>query len=131
MWEYLVHYYHYLGLPKLVGEYLRYLAFIDGQVVVCLGWASVAFKVKDRDRFIGWDDLTRRKHLYLIANNTLFLILPWIRIKHLASKLLSLNLVRLSKCSGCGKAQSFWIEPGVADNFEKIAYGRIVGYRYH
>jgi len=89
LWNYLVHHYHYLGLQKLVGEHLRYLAFLDSQVVACLAWASAAWKVKDRDQFIGWDEPTKRKNLHLIANNTRFLILPWINVKYLASKVLS------------------------------------------
>jgi hypothetical protein len=97
LWDYLVHHHHYLGRPRLVGEHLRYLAFLNGQVVACLGWASAAFKVEDRDRFIGWDIPTRHKHLCFIANNVRFLILPWVRIKHLASKVLALNLRRLSQ----------------------------------
>ncbi len=96
LWDYLVHQHHYLGRPRIVGEHLRYLAFLKGQVVACLGWASAAFKVADRDRFIGWDPETRRKNLSAVANNIRFLILPWIRIPHLASKLLALNLRRLS-----------------------------------
>lgn len=96
LWDYLVHHHHYLGRPRIVGEHLRYLALLQGRVVACLGWASAAFKVADRDRFIGWDPETRRKHLSAVANNTRFLILPWIRIPHLASKLLALNLRRLS-----------------------------------
>jgi len=96
LWDYLVHHYHYLGRPHLVGEHLRYLAFLNGQVVACLGWASAAFKVEDRDRFIGWDVSTRQKHLYFVANNVRFLILPWVHIKSLASKVLALNLRRLS-----------------------------------
>jgi len=96
LWDYLVHHYHYLGRPSLVGEHLRYLAFLNGQVVACMGWASAAFKVEDRDRFIGWDVPTRHKHLCFIANNVRFLILPWVHIKHLASKVLALNLRRLS-----------------------------------
>jgi hypothetical protein len=97
LWDYLVHHYHYLGRPSLVGEHLRYLAFLNGQVVACLGWASAAFKVEDRDRFIGWDVSTRHKRLCFVANNVRFLILPWVRIKHLASKVLALNLRRLSE----------------------------------
>jgi hypothetical protein len=97
LWDYLVHHHHYLRRPKLVGEHLRYLAFLNGQVVACLGWASAAFKVQDRDRFIGWDVPTRHKHLCFIANNVRFLILPWVSIKHLASKVLALNLRRLSE----------------------------------
>lgn len=92
LWGYLLHHYHYLGMPKLVGEHLRYLAYIDGQVVACLAWASAAFKVKSRDDYIGWDPPTRKKRLHLVANNVRFLILPWIRVKHLASKVLASNL---------------------------------------
>jgi hypothetical protein len=97
LWDYLVHHYHYLGLPKLVGEHLRYLVYLNGQVVACLSWASAAWKVKDRDRFIGWDEATRKKNLNLIANNTRFLVPEWVRIKHLASRVLALNLRRLSR----------------------------------
>ena len=96
LWNYLVYHYHYLGLPKLVGEHIRHLVFIDGQVVACLAWASAAWKVKDRDQFIGWDEPTKRRNLYLIVNNTRFLILPWVKVKYLASKVLSLSLRRLS-----------------------------------
>lgn len=97
LWDYLVHHYHYLGRPQLVGEHVRYLGFLDGHVVACLGWASAAFKVKARDRFIGWEASTRRKRLLFIANNVRFLILPWIRVPHLASKLLALSLRRVSQ----------------------------------
>jgi hypothetical protein len=96
LWDYLVHHHHYLGLPKLVGEHLRYLVYLDGQVVACLSWASAAWKVKARDQFIGWDEETKRRNLHLIANNTRFLIPDWIRVKHLASRVLALNLRRLS-----------------------------------
>jgi hypothetical protein len=97
LWDYLVHHYHYLGLPKLVGEHLKYLVYLNGQVVACLSWASAAWKVKDRDRFIGWDEATKKKSLHLIANNTRFLVPEWVRIKHLASRVLALNLRRLSR----------------------------------
>lgn len=96
LWNYLLHHYHYLGQPKLVGEHLKHMAYLDGQVVACISWASAAWKIKSREEFIGWDESTKRKKLYLIANNTRFLILPWIRVKHLASKILALNLKRLS-----------------------------------
>lgn len=97
LWAYLLHHYHYLGVPKLVGEHMKYLAWLDGQVVACLAWASAAFKVKSRDGFIGWSTAVRRQRLHLIANNARFLIPPWIQVKHLASKILALNLKRLSQ----------------------------------
>ena len=95
-WDYLVHHYHYLGLPKLVGEHLKYEVLIDGQIVACLGWASAAWKIRDRDLFIGWDEQTKRKHLHLVVNNVRFLILSWIQVGHLASKILAMSLKRLS-----------------------------------
>jgi len=95
-WDYLVHHYHYLGLPKLVGEHLKYEVSINGQIVACLGWASAAWKIRDRDVFIGWDEQTKRKNLHLVVNNVRFLILPWIQIEHLASKVLAMSLKRLS-----------------------------------
>lgn len=96
LWGYLLDHYHYLGLPRLVGEHLRYLVWLDGQVVACLAWASAAFKVKSRDDYIGWDVETRKKRLHLVANNARFLVLPWVRVKYLASKTLALTLKRLS-----------------------------------
>jgi hypothetical protein len=91
-WDSLVHHYHYLGHPKLVSEHLKYEVLIDGQIVACLGWASAAWKIKDRDVFIGWDEQVKRKHLHLVVNNVRFLILPWVHVKHLASKILAMGL---------------------------------------
>ena len=95
LWNYLIHHYHYLGLPTLVGEHVQHLVFIKDQVVACLAWASAAWKVASRDQVIGWDEQTKRKKLYLLSNNTRFLILPWVNIKHLASKVLALSLKQL------------------------------------
>jgi hypothetical protein len=87
---------HYLGYRQIIGNHLKYIAFIDGRPVACLGWGSAAWSVKSRDSFIGWDKPTKEQNLHLVANNTRFLILPWVSIKCLASKLLALNLRRIS-----------------------------------
>ena len=91
LWDYLVHSHHYLGHPHIVGSYLKYIAYLDGQIVACIGWGSAAWKVQDRDRFIGWDQPTRVRNLHRIANNVRFLILPWVQVPHLASKILAAN----------------------------------------
>lgn len=96
LWDYLLHHYHYLGRPKLVGEHLKQVVFIDGQVVACLGWASAAWKIAPRDRHIGWTESVKRTRLHLITNNVRFLILPWVRVPHLASKVLALSVRGLS-----------------------------------
>ena len=87
---------HYLGYRQIVGNHLKYIAFIEERPVACLGWGSAAWSVKSRDSFIGWDKPTREKNLHLVANNTRFLILPWISVKCLASKLLAVNAKRIS-----------------------------------
>ena len=91
LWDFLIHRYHYLARPLLVGSYLKYLVHLDGHLVAAMGWASAALKVASRDTFIGWDPETRKRNLHQVVNNVRFLILPWIRIKHLASKILGAN----------------------------------------
>jgi len=92
LWDYLLDHYHYLGRPRLVGEHLKQVVSIDGQVVACLAWASAAWKIAPRDRHIGWNAALKRTHLHLIANNVRFLILPWARVKNLASQVLGLSV---------------------------------------
>ncbi len=92
LWDYLLAHHHYLGRPGLVGEHLKQLVFIGEQVVGCLGWASAAWKIAPRDQHIGWSLAQRRARLPLLVNNVRFLILPWVRLPHLASKVLSLSV---------------------------------------
>jgi hypothetical protein len=92
----LIQQHHYLGYRQIVGNHLKYIAFIDHRPVACLGWGSAAWKVKSRDTFIGWDPKTRKENLHFIANNTRFLILSWVSVKYLASKILALNARRIS-----------------------------------
>jgi hypothetical protein len=92
----LVSRYHYLGYGQIVGPYLKYLAYIQDRPIACLSWGAAAWKVSCRDQFIGWSPCTRSKNLFLIVNNTRFLILPWIRIPGLASHLLSRNIKLLA-----------------------------------
>jgi len=92
----LVQQHHYLGYRQIVGNHLKYIAFIDDRPVACLGWGSAAWSVKSRDSFIGWDKPTKEKKLHFVANNTRFLILPWVSVKYLASKILALTIKRIS-----------------------------------
>ena len=95
-WIDLMDTHHYLGFRQLVGTYICYVAELHGKWVALLGWSWAAMKCGARDRWIGWDETLKWKRLKHVLNNTRFLILPDIRIKNLASKILSLNLKRLS-----------------------------------
>jgi hypothetical protein len=95
----LVERYHYLGYTRSVGEHLKYLVYSQdlsavpgtaqaGRPVACMAWSSGPWHMGPRDRFIGWTPAVRRRNLHLLAYNTRFLILPWVRVPHLASHIL-------------------------------------------
>jgi len=79
---------HYLGYTQPVGEHLKYLACARGRPMACLAFSSAPRHLGSRDRFIGWSAAARRKNIGLLAYNSRFLVLPWVRIPHLASHLL-------------------------------------------
>jgi hypothetical protein len=84
--------YHYLGHAVPFGAHLRYLVHASRpqrQVVACVQFSSPAWRMAARDRWIGWDDRTRARHLPRVVNNSRLLILPWVRVKNLASTILS------------------------------------------
>jgi hypothetical protein len=87
----LIHEHHYLRYTQPVGENLKYIAFSHGRPIACMGWTSAVRHLKCRDHFIGWSADSRKKNLHLIAYNTRFLILPWVRVSFLCSHLLSLS----------------------------------------
>ena len=89
--------YHYLGYSGPVGENLKYLVWDrHGRPLGGLLFGAAAWRLSCRDRFIGWDSTNRERDLSRIANNQRFLILPWVRIPHLASHLLGQASKRLS-----------------------------------
>ena len=96
-WDELIRQHHYLGLHSLIGETIRYIAIYQGQWLALIGWSSAAFKCKVRDQWIGWHSFIQYRRLFFIANNSRFLILPDVRIPNLASRVLALNLKRLSR----------------------------------
>ncbi len=85
----LIERYHYLGYTQPVGEHLKYLVFALNRPIACLAWSSAPRHLGPRDRFIGWSAKARRQNIRLIAYNTRFLILPFIKVPHLASHILS------------------------------------------
>ncbi len=96
LWDTLMRRHHYLGFQAMIGESLRYVAEYQGQWLALLGWCSAALKCAVRDRWIGWTPALKLQRLPLVANNCRFLLLPGVRVPHLASRILALNLKRLS-----------------------------------
>jgi len=89
---------HYLSHRSSVGENLQYLVR-DAQArpLACVLFGAAAWQCASRDCYIGWGSSVRAQHLHLIANNTRFLILPWVRVAHLASHVLGRIARRLSR----------------------------------
>jgi len=84
----LIEHHHYLGYEQPVGEHLKYLVWAKRRPLACLAWSSAPRHLGSRDRYIGWSATARQRNIRLVAYNTRFLILPWIRVPHLASHIL-------------------------------------------
>jgi hypothetical protein len=95
-WDALMRAHHYLGFAGFIGQSLRYVAEADGRWLALVGWQAAALKCRARDHWIGWPPVLQYRRLHLIANNSRFLILPDAHHSNLASRVLSLNLKRLS-----------------------------------
>jgi len=101
-WRALVDRYHYLGEGVMCGSHLLYVATLPDsrgseETVACLGWGAASLRNPKRDAWLGLDFESLRRRLHLVVNNQRFLILPWVKIKNLGSRALSLNLKRLSR----------------------------------
>ncbi len=89
--------YHYLGCHGHVGEHIKYMVHDRfKRPLACMLFGSAAWKTSARDQFIGWDPVIRKANLKLMTNNTRFLILPWVRVKNLASLILGACVKRLA-----------------------------------
>jgi len=83
-------------LEAYEAQLLKYLVWAEGRPIACLAWSSAPRHLGSRDRYIGWDAAARRNRIRFIAYNTRFLILPWVRVEHLASHILGRMATRIS-----------------------------------
>ena len=87
---------HYLGYTTPVGERLKYLVSAQGRPLGCFVWSSAPRHLGPRDRHLGWSAEARKRNIRFVAYQTRFLILPWVRVPHLASHLLGRMARQLS-----------------------------------
>ena len=91
--------YHYLGHAVPFGAHLRYLIYAEQpqrSVVACMQFSSAAWRIAVRDEWIGWDEDIRVRNLQHVVNNSRFLVLPWVEVKNLASRILSEAVRRMA-----------------------------------
>jgi len=99
LWRELIGRHHYLGHRTAYGASLRYLIETHAaapQTLGALQFSSPAWRMRARDAWIGWNEPTRKRHLPRVINNSRFLILPNVRVPHLASHVLGLALRRVA-----------------------------------
>lgn len=93
LWNQWIDRYHYLGFRVPFGANLRYLVQSEphpGCYLACLLFSSPAWKMAPREAWIGWSTEARKRNLQYVVSNSRFLILPWVSVRGLASKILSL-----------------------------------------
>lgn len=148
IWNHLVKTYHYLGYERTIGPRIKYIIFLKQRPVAAISFCQAALKIGVRDDFIGWDEEQRKNYLKYILNNNRFLILPWVKVKNLASHILSETIRRVKndwlkvylrkpllletfvdkeKYKGTCYKASNWIYAGETNGFQKI--GKT--YKYH
>jgi hypothetical protein len=88
LWNGLVQSYHYLGYTHPVGEQLKYLVRAGDRPVACVSFSSAPRHLGPRDRFLGWSAEERRRNIRFVAYHSRYLIMPWVRVPHLASHVL-------------------------------------------
>ena len=134
LFQFLLQRYHYLGQRNCVGENLKYLARDrQGRPLACLLFGSAAWQCAPRDLWLGWTAQQRQTQLSWLTNNTRFLILPWVRVPHLASHLLGLVTARLSADWHAKYGHPIWVvetfveQPRFAGTCYRAAGWRAVG----
>ena len=114
IWFALMERYHYLGSGSMCGAQIRYVVKSpEHGYLGALGFSSGCWALADRDKHIGWTEAARRSNLEKVVNNNRFLILPTVRVKNLASRVMSLTLSRLAQ----DWQQRYHIRPVMVESF--------------
>ena len=96
-WRSYVNQYHMLGDKWVFGSRLHYFVKSGDRELGCLQFSASAWSLEERDKWIGWTKEDRKARLHLIVNNSRFLIFPWVHIRNLASKALSLAVKQIQQ----------------------------------
>ncbi|KJS90438.1 Druantia anti-phage system protein DruA [Desulfosporosinus sp. BICA1-9] len=97
LWKRYISDYHMIGEKQVYGAQLAYFIKSKETILGCLQFSASAWALSPRDEWIGWNVQDRKQRLHLIVNNSRFLILPWVNVKNLASKVLSLAIKQLQE----------------------------------
>lgn len=96
-WRAYVEQYHMLGYKMVFGSRLQYFIKSGDKELGCIQFSASSWALASRDKWIGWVLEDRKSRLNLIVNNSRFLIFPWVHIKNLASRALSLAVHQIQE----------------------------------
>jgi len=124
-WRAYIDRYHMLKYKTVFGSRLQYFIKSGETELGCLQISASSWALAERDKWIGWTEADRKARLHLIVNNSRFLIFPWVHIKNLASKSLSLAAKQL---------QDDWLRqycyaPVLLETFVDLANYQGTGYK--
>jgi len=111
-WDEMIRQNHYLGYSQTWGD-IKYIAMLGSRIVGAISFSHAAYHLSPRDEYIGWDKATREALLPHLVSNNRFLIFPWIHIRNLASRILSLSLSHLRT----DWAMRFGVSPYMVETF--------------
>jgi len=126
LWNEYVARYHPLGYRRPFGAHQRYFVIGRGERRLgCLLFAAAAWALAERDRWIGWSRQDRERRLNWVVANTRFVLFPWVQVKNLASKALSLAAQRI----GMDWQQRYGYAPVLLETFVELGRYRGTCYR--
>jgi len=124
-WKAMIERYHYLGHGTLYGKQMRYLVKSEHfGLIGALSFSSPAWRLRAREEWIGWNEENRLRNLNRIVCNSRFLIVPWVKVRNLASWVLSKSMSRMKR----DWAERNGVEPVLVETF--VEKGRFLGTCY-
>ena len=124
LWNHMVRTWHYLGYQAMLGPRIKYLVMYQDRPIAAISFNQASLRLGVRDAWIGLKHEQILKLLHHILNNNRFLILPWVRIKNLASHVLA-KALHLLKTDW---SNLYGVEPYAVETF--VDFNRYVGTCY-
>ena len=124
-WDEMVRNWHYLGYKSMIGPRVKYLVTAGDVPIAAISFNRASLRVEARDKWLGWNEEGRRTLLPHVVSNNRFLILPWVRIKNLASHILSQSLRLLRK----DWLRLYGAEPYAVETFVDFSLNRGICYK--
>lgn len=117
-WRAYVNQYHMLGDKTVFGSRLQYFVKSGDIELGCMQFSASSWALEERDKWIGWTVDDRKARLNLIINNSRYLIFPWVHIRNLASKALSLAAKQIQE----DWLREYCYAPVLLETFVDLAY---------